>query len=92
MSSDFDQSWKQFPVIYLIGGMFFNYYQFASFVYKAFRRENIFIFFVVLVVADALVLTTPLINEWLKATVNLDLRTLVCACESGQELQRRRIL
>ena len=91
MSSDSElsQLWKYFPIIYLIGGMFCNYYLFASIVQKISRSENIFIFFLVMVIADALVLMLSLVNEWLRETVNLDVRAMVCArkhthCHGGK--------
>ncbi|KAK7115652.1 hypothetical protein V1264_001483 [Littorina saxatilis] len=74
--SDLKPVWKTFPMIYVIVGMFFNYYQFMSVVLKRYRQENIFIYFIVLVLADALVLIMPLLSEWLKVTVNVDIRAM----------------
>ena len=85
MSNEFDESWKRFPIIYVMGGMFFNYYQFTSVACKKFPKENIFIFFTVLVIGDVVVLLTPVVNWWFKATTNLDLRSLVGACAQGVE-------
>lgn len=66
--------WKIFPVIYILCGVCFNVMSFITNVMQQFRQDNLFIYFIVIITADILALTGPLLVDWIKMTFNTDIR------------------